>query len=83
MARWAGAAEQVVVIDGCFLRCHGRVMKGLIDEDRLVEFDALSHYKKYTDIFDIDGVPEAERTEAAQGVADWVLKSMSAAAQRA
>jgi uncharacterized metal-binding protein len=82
MAGWAETADQVVVIDGCFLRCHGRVMKGLIDEDRLVEFDALSHYKKYTDIFDIDGVPEAERSEAAQGVADWVLESMSASARQ-
>jgi len=81
MARWAGTAERVVVIDGCFLRCHGRVMKGLIDEDRLVEFDALSHYKKYTDIFDIDGVPEAERNEVAQDVAAWVLESMGASAQ--
>jgi hypothetical protein len=51
-------------------------MKDLIGEDRLVEFDALSHYKKYTDIFDIDGVPEEERHETARGVADWVLESL-------
>jgi hypothetical protein len=47
-------------------------MKGLIGEDRLVEFDALSHHKKYTDIFDIDGVPEEERKDTARSVADRV-----------
>ena len=82
MARWAETADQVVVIDGCFLRCHGRVLRGLINGDRLVEFDALSRYKKYTDIFDIDGVPEAERNEAAQEVAGWVLESMSGSARQ-
>lgn len=79
MAEWANKAPKAIVIDGCFLRCHGRIMKDLIGEDRLVEFDALSHYKKYTDIFDIDGVPEEERHETARGVADWVLASLRTA----
>ena len=83
MARWAKTADQVVVIDGCFLRCHARVMKGIVGEDRLVEYDALSRYKKFTDIFDIDGVPEAERNEVAQDVAAWVIESMGASAQPA
>lgn len=82
MAHWAETADRGVIIDGCFLRCHGRVMKGLIDEARLVEFDALSHYKKYTDIFEIDRLREAERRETAQCVADWVLESMSASARQ-
>ncbi len=76
MAHWAKTAAQVVVIDGCFLRCHGRIMKGLVGEERLVEFDALSHYKKYSDLFDIDAVPEIERTQVARDVADWVLKNL-------
>jgi len=79
MARWTDDAPQTIVIDGCFLRCHGRIMKGLVGEDRLVEFDALSHYKKYTDIFDIDGVPKEELDETARGVADWVLASLKTA----
>ncbi len=79
MAEWARKAQEVIVIDGCFLRCHGRIMRGLVGEDRLVEFDALSHYKKYTDIFDIDGVPAEERDETARGVADWVLASLKTA----
>jgi len=76
IARWTEAAERVVVIDGCFLRCHGRIMRGIIGEDRLVEFDALSHYKKFTDVFDIDAVPEPECRATARTVADWVLESL-------
>ena len=76
MARWVETADQVVVIDGCFLHCHGRVMRGLLDPGRLIEIDALSHYKKYTGIFVIDGVPEGERRKVARSVADWVLDNM-------
>jgi uncharacterized metal-binding protein len=79
MAEWAQKAPKAIVIDGCFLRCHGRIMRDLIGEDRLVEFDALSRYKKYTDIFDIDGVPKEELDETARGVADWVLASLKTA----
>ena len=32
MARWVKNAEQTVMIDGCFLKCHGRVLKTLIPE---------------------------------------------------
>jgi uncharacterized metal-binding protein len=73
MTDWINEAEKVVLIDGCFLRCHGRILENLIDNDRLVQFDALSHYKKYTDRFDIDSVPETERKEVAGNVADWVI----------
>ena len=77
MAQWFNTAEKVVVIDGCFLRCHGRMIENLLGKDKLVQFDALSHYKKYTDLFDIDSIPEAERKEVARQVADWVLTSLS------
>jgi uncharacterized metal-binding protein len=72
IARWTASAEKVVLIDGCFLRCHGRILENLIDPDKLIQFDALSHYKKYTDIFDYEDVPEEERKEVAQSVAAWV-----------
>jgi len=73
IARWIRGADKVVLIDGCFLSCHGRILEGLLKEDRLVQFDALRVYKKYTDVFDIDDVPEAERKQAARQVADSVL----------
>ena len=30
IARWISAAEKVVLIDGCFLRCHGRILENII-----------------------------------------------------
>ncbi len=76
IATWAVTAEEAILIDGCFLRCHGRIMENLFDKDKLVQFDALSHYKKYNEIFDMDEIPEAEKREVAESVADWVLKSL-------
>ena len=76
MARWVRQAEKVVLIDGCFLRCHGRIIENQLEKNKLVQFDALNVYKKYTDVFDIDDVPEAERKEAARQVADSVLASL-------
>jgi uncharacterized metal-binding protein len=79
IARWAKSADRAVVIDGCFLRCHGRILRGLFETGRLIEIDALSHYKRYSDIFDIDDVPVEERNEVAQAVADWVLDTIESA----
>ena len=76
ISRWIKTADKVVLIDGCFLRCHGRIIENLIDAEKLVQFDALSHYNRYTDIFDYEDVPEKERKEVAQSVADWVLSSL-------
>ncbi|NIM03179.1 hypothetical protein GTN66_03390, partial [bacterium] len=76
ISQWIRKANKVVLVDGCFLRCHGRILRNLIKEDRLIEFDALAFYKKYTDLFDIDDVPEEERREVARQVADWVLASL-------
>jgi uncharacterized metal-binding protein len=76
IAEWIKHAQQIVLIDGCFLRCHGRVLENLVGEERLVQFDALSYYKKYTEHFDIDAVPEADRKAAARLVADSVLAEL-------
>ncbi len=73
MAKWVKNAKNVVLIDGCFLRCHGRMIENRIGKEKLVQFDALSVYNKYTDVFDIDDVPEKERIEATRQVVDSVL----------
>ena len=73
IAQWIRGAEKVVLIDGCFLGCHGRILEGLLKKDQLVQFDALKVYRKYTDVFGIDEVSEAEREQAARHVADSVL----------
>jgi uncharacterized metal-binding protein len=76
MAQWVKEAERVIMIDGCFLKCFGRVLKNLVDEETIVHIDALPLYKKYMDIFSMDDVPEAERKEVARQVADKILATL-------
>jgi uncharacterized metal-binding protein len=76
MASWVKGAERVIMLDGCFLKCHGRVLKTLLDEAKVVHIDALPLYKKYTDLFDMDDVPEEERKAVARQVADRIIASL-------
>jgi len=76
LAAWMRSSEKLVLIDGCFLHCHGRVLENLVGKDKLAQFDALSYYRKYNENFDIDEVPEAERKAAARLVADAVLAEL-------
>jgi uncharacterized metal-binding protein len=73
MARWVRDAARVVMIDGCFLKCHGRVLNRLVDGHEVIHIDALPLYKKYTDIFLIEDVPEEERKAVARDVADQII----------
>jgi uncharacterized metal-binding protein len=83
IAKWARGAEKVVVIDGCFMHCHGRIMKNLIGEESLRIFDALSVHGKYCDLIEIDDVPEVERKETARQVAEKVLSELKQPLQKA
>jgi uncharacterized metal-binding protein len=76
MARWVKAAQKSVMIDGCFLRCHGRALKNLIGAEKLVQIDALPFYKKYTEIFNMNDVPEYERKAVAREVADKIMEQL-------
>ncbi len=76
IAQWIREAEKVILIDGCFLSCHGRMIQGLLKKDQVIQFDALAVYKKYTDVFDIDEVSPEEREEAARQVANHVLANL-------
>ena len=76
MARWVKGAEKIIMIDGCFLKCHGRVLKGLVQEERVIHIDAHPLYKKYTDIFLMDDVPEDERKAVARQVADKIIAKL-------
>ena len=73
MAEWVKGAEKSVMVDGCFLKCHGRVLKKLVGEERMIQIDALPLYKKYTDVFLMDDVPEEERKAIARQVADKII----------
>jgi len=76
MARWVKGADQVVMIDGCFLKCIGRILNNQVDQEKIIHIDALPLYKKYTDLFDMEAVPLAERIETARHVADQILPSL-------
>jgi hypothetical protein len=82
ITQWIKTAEKIVLIDGCFLRCHGRVLENIIGAEKLAQFDALSYYRKYMEYFDIDAVPEEERRAAARLVADAVLTELRKATNR-
>ena len=76
MAQWVKGAERTLMIDGCFLECHGRVLRKLVGADRVVQVDALPLYRKYTDIFLMDDVPEEERKAVARQVADKIIATL-------
>lgn len=80
MLRWVKGADKVIVIDGCFLTCHGRALRNIVGEEKVIQFDAFALYKKYADVFLMDDVPEAERQEVAEQVADKVLTTLAEAA---
>lgn len=76
MATWVKGAEKSVMIDGCFLSCHGRVLKKLVGNEKVIHIDALPLYKKYTDVFSMDDVPEEKRKAVARQVADKIIAKL-------
>ena len=76
MAEWVRGAEKSVMIDGCFLKCHGRVLKGLVGEEKMIQVDALPFYRKYMDVFRMEDVPEDERKATARQVADKIIAKL-------
>jgi uncharacterized metal-binding protein len=73
MAAWVRQADKVVMIDGCFLRCIGRLMGNLVDKEKVVAIDALPLHKRFADIFHMDDVAEAERKAVAEQTAGKIL----------
>jgi uncharacterized metal-binding protein len=76
MTRWVKEADKVVMLDGCFLKCIGRMLNNLVDEDKIIHIDALQFYDKYTDVFYMEDVPESERIETARQIADQILPKL-------
>jgi len=76
MTDWVKDADKVVMLDGCFLKCLGRVLKNFIDEEKIIHIDTLPLHKKYGDVFLYTDVPEAEREEVAAQVADKILAQL-------
>ena len=40
MAAWVRGADKSVMIDGCFLKCHGRVLNNLVGVENVLHIDA-------------------------------------------
>jgi hypothetical protein len=79
MAEWAKKAKKVVVIDGCFMHCHGRIMKNIVGHENMIQFDALPMYNKdnkYSETMLVDEIPEAERKDLARQVAEKILANL-------
>ncbi len=79
MASWVKSAEKAIMIDGCFLACHGRALRALIGEDKDVHIDALPLHRKYGDIFSMDDVPREELEAVARQVADKIIARLKPA----
>lgn len=73
MASWVRGAEKTLMIDGCFLKCHGRVLNALVGQEKVVHVDALPLYNKYTNVFSMDDVSEDEQKAVARQVADKII----------
>lgn len=76
MNEWVRSAHRAVMIDGCFLECHGRALRKLVPEEKVIRFDALRFHGKYGDVFLAEDVPEAERHAAARKVADAIVAAL-------
>jgi uncharacterized metal-binding protein len=76
MTAWVKGAEKVVMIDGCFLNCLGRVLENVIDQEKIIHIDAHPLYEEYSDVFLYTDVPEETRKELARKVADKILEKL-------
>ncbi len=76
MTTWVKGAEKVVVIDGCFLKCMGRISENVIDKEKITWIDTNPIHKKYADVFLYTDVPEETRKEVARKVADKILEKL-------
>jgi len=76
MTAWVKGADKVVVIDGCHLKCIGRVAENVIDKEKIIHFNTNRIHKKYSDVLLYTDVPEETRKEVAREVADKVLEKL-------
>jgi len=76
MTAWVKGAEKVVVIDGCFLKCIGRISENVFDKEKIIHIDTNPMHGKFKDVFLYTDVPEETRKEVAREVADKVLEKL-------
>jgi uncharacterized metal-binding protein len=76
MACWLKEADKVVMVNGCFMKCMGRILNNLVDREKILHIDALQHYEKYCDVFYMEDVSEVERIVPARNVANQILPTL-------
>ncbi len=76
MTAWVQEAEKIVVIDGCFLKCIGRMAENVIDKEKIIWIDTNPIHKQFSDVFLYTDVPEETRKEVAHKVADKILEKL-------
>jgi uncharacterized metal-binding protein len=76
MTAWVKGAEKVVVIDGCFLKCIGRIAENVIDKEKILWIDTNPMHKQFSDVFLYTDVPEETREGVARDVADKILEKL-------
>ena len=76
MTSWVQEAEKVVVIDGCFLKCIGRIAENAIDKEKIIWIDTNPIHKQFSDTFLYTDIPEDTRKEVARDVADKILEKL-------
>ncbi len=76
MRAWVEQAERIIMMDGCFLKCHGRVLNNLVPQQKVIHFDVLPLHKKFMDGFLMEDYPEEERKAVARQVADKIIAKL-------
>ena len=66
-------AKMVIVIEGCFIYCASRMMKGVIEDLNPIVIDAAGIYGVNTP-FGINEVPDSQLKEYAEMVAEKIVK---------
>ncbi len=72
MARWVKESDKVVMIDGCFLLCLGRILKNFIDVEKIIHIDALPMHRKYETY---SSIPMSQRPNAKKWRDKWPIRS--------
>ena len=76
MTGWVQEAEKVIVIDGCFLKCIGRIAENVIDKEKITWIDTNPIHKQFSDVFLYTDVSEETREAVARDVADKILEKL-------
>jgi hypothetical protein len=76
MACWLKEADKVVMVNGCFMKCMGRILNNFVDREKILHFDALQHYEKYCDVFYMEDVSAVERISTTRDVANQILPTL-------